>query len=223
MVIISSPPRVLFCCLYWQIVFLSQSHISLGNIPVQSKCSRLLFLNNISKNETVVFAWQPRPLHFGEISVSPMTGEVAPEETVPLVVTLKASVYASSYSVDLVCKVYRQELMRQYNKELQEWKDEKERQEVEFTITDRKVEKRAYCTACDPVRRYKTLPPIMNQQSLSRPASWNLRLTKEETSWPCPQLPMPDMLSLGLTARAHATNYFLANFFSEFPCHFLHW
>ncbi|KAM6151943.1 cilia- and flagella-associated protein 65 [Erethizon dorsatum] len=206
-----------------QNVFLSQSHISLGNIPVQSKCSRLLFLNNISKNETVIFAWQPRPLDFGEVSVSPMTGEVAPEETVPFVVTLKASVHASFYSVDLVCKVYRQELMRRYHKELQEWKDEKVRQEVEFTITDRKVERRAYCTACDPARRYKTLPPIMNQQSLGQPANWNLRITKEETSWPCPQPPMPDMLSLGLTARAHATDYFLANFFSEFPCHFLHW
>ncbi|XP_013375236.1 PREDICTED: coiled-coil domain-containing protein 108 isoform X3 [Chinchilla lanigera] len=205
-----------------QNVYLSQSHISLGNIPVQSKCSRLLFLNNISKNETVIFDWQPRPLDFGEVSVSPMIGEVAPEETVPFVVTLKASVHASFYSVDLVCKVYRQELMRQYHKELQEWKDEKVRQEEEFTITDRKVERRAYCTACDPVRRYKTLPPIMNQQSLGRPASWNLRLTKEETSWPCPQPPVPDMLSLGLTARAHATDDFLDNFFLEFPCHFLH-
>ena len=32
--------------------------------------------------------------------------------------------------------------MRQYHKELQEWKDEKARQEVEFTITDRKVKVR---------------------------------------------------------------------------------
>ncbi|XP_023578883.1 cilia- and flagella-associated protein 65 isoform X2 [Octodon degus] len=206
-----------------QNVFLSQSHISLGNIPVQSKCSRLLFLNNISKNETVVFAWQSRPLDFGEVSVSPMVGEVAPEETVPFVVTLKASVHASFYSVDLVCKLYRQELMRQYHKELQEWQDEKVRQEVEFTITDKKVERRAYCTACDPVRRYKTLPPIMSQQSLRQPASWDLQITKEEPSWPCPQPPMPDMLSLGLTARAHATDFFVANFFSEFPRHFLHW
>lgn len=29
--------------------------------------------------------------------------------------------------------------MRQYHKELQEWKNEKLRQEVEFTITDREV------------------------------------------------------------------------------------
>ncbi|KAI4588253.1 hypothetical protein MJG53_002661 [Ovis ammon polii x Ovis aries] len=153
-----------------QNVFLSQSHISLGNIPVQSKCSRLLFLNNISKNETVVFAWQLKPLDFGE--------------------------------------VYQQERLRQYRKDLQEWKDEKLRQEVEFTITDRKV---------------KTLPPIKNQQDLNRPTSWNLKMAKKETFWPCPQPPSPGMLCLGLTARAHATDYFLANYFSDFPHHFLHW
>ncbi|XP_017712399.1 PREDICTED: coiled-coil domain-containing protein 108 isoform X3 [Rhinopithecus bieti] len=204
-----------------QNVFLSQSHISLGNIPVQSKCSRLLFLNNISKNEEIAFSWQPSPLDFGEVSVSPMIGVVAPEEMVPFVVTLRASVHASFYSVDLVCKLYPQQLMRQYHEELQEWKDEKVRQEVEFTITDRKMKKRTCCTACEPVRKYKTLPPIKNQQSVSRPASWKLQTPKEEMSWPCPQPPSPGMLCLGLTARAHATDYFLANF-SEFPCHFLH-
>ncbi|XP_008257396.3 cilia- and flagella-associated protein 65 isoform X1 [Oryctolagus cuniculus] len=205
-----------------QNVVLSQSHISLGNIPVQSKCSRLLFLNNISKNETIVFAWQPSSVDFGEVSVSPMEGEVAPEETVPLVVTLKASVHASFYSVDLVCKVYRQKLMKRYHKELQEWKDEKLRQEVEFTITDRELKRRFYCTACEPARKYKTLPPIRSQQSPNRPASWNLQIPKEDLSWPCPKPPPPGMLCLGLTARAHATHCFLANFFSDFPCHFLH-
>uniref|UniRef100_A0A673TA59 Cilia and flagella associated protein 65 n=1 Tax=Suricata suricatta TaxID=37032 RepID=A0A673TA59_SURSU len=205
-----------------QNVFLSQSHISLGNIPVQSKCSRLLFLNNISKNETIVFEWQLKSLDFGEVSVSPMRGKVAPEEGIPFVVTLKASVHASFYSIDLVCKVHQQELLNQYHKELQKWKSEEVRQKVEFTITDKKVKRRAYCTACEPVRKYKTLPPIKNQQPLNRPASWKLKISKEETPWLCPQPPSPTMLYLGLTARAHATDYFLANFFSNFPHHFLH-
>ncbi|XP_031223880.1 cilia- and flagella-associated protein 65 isoform X3 [Mastomys coucha] len=205
-----------------QNVFLSQSHISLGNIPVQSKCSRLLFLNNISKNETIVFTWQPRSLDFGEVSVSPMEGEVPPEEGVPILVTLKASVHASFYSIDLICKVYQQELMQQYHKELQEWEEEKARQEVEFTITDRKVKRRAHRVAHEPPKKYKTLPPITNQPPLSRPATWNLKMAKKETSWPCPQPPVPGLLCLGLTARAHATDYYLANFFSEFPCHFLY-
>ena len=38
--------------------------------------------------------------------------------------------------------MYRQDLLNQYHKELQEWKDEEMRQEVEFTITDRKVKVR---------------------------------------------------------------------------------
>lgn len=61
--------RLMLCCIHRQNVFLSQSHISLGNIPVQTKCSRLLFLNNISKSETIVFTWQPKSLDFGEVGV----------------------------------------------------------------------------------------------------------------------------------------------------------
>lgn len=34
-----------------------------------------------------------------------MKGKVAPEETIPFIVTLKASVHASFYSMDLICKV----------------------------------------------------------------------------------------------------------------------
>lgn len=34
-----------------------------------------------------------------------MEGEVAPEEATPILVTLKASVHASFYSMDLICKV----------------------------------------------------------------------------------------------------------------------
>lgn len=34
-----------------------------------------------------------------------MKGKVAPEETIPFMVTLKASVHASFYSMDLICKV----------------------------------------------------------------------------------------------------------------------
>lgn len=67
-------PNLLLCFLHQQNVFLSQSHISLGNIPVQSKCRRLLFLNNLSKNETIVFVWQLKSLDFGKVRVSCVHG-----------------------------------------------------------------------------------------------------------------------------------------------------
>lgn len=75
---------------------------------------------------------------------------------------------------------------------------------------------------CHPCRPPKTLPPIKKQQSLNWPTSWNLKIPKEETSWPCPEPPSPGLLYLGLTARAHATDYFLTNFFSDFHRYFLH-
>lgn len=39
-------------------------------------------------------------------------------------------------------QVYRQALLEQYRKDLQEWEDESVRQEAEFTITDRTVKVR---------------------------------------------------------------------------------
>lgn len=69
-------PNLLLCFLHQQNVFLSQSHISLGNIPVQSKCRRLLFLNNLSKNETIVFVWELKSLDFGKVRVSCVHGDM---------------------------------------------------------------------------------------------------------------------------------------------------
>ncbi|XP_004617232.2 cilia- and flagella-associated protein 65 [Sorex araneus] len=205
-----------------QNVFLSQSHVSLGNIPVQSQCSRLLFLNNISKKETIVFVWTLRSLDFGELSVTPMSGKLAPGETMPFVVTLKTTAHSSFYSTELVCKVYQQEKLQQFHRDLRAWSAQKQRQEEEFIITDRTVKRRTCCAAKEPVRKYKTLPPIKHQLSPSQPAGWSLQIPKEQPLWPCPQAPQPSLLFLGLTARAHAVDSFLDNF-SSFPRFFLHW
>uniref|UniRef100_G1RCR5 Cilia and flagella associated protein 65 n=1 Tax=Nomascus leucogenys TaxID=61853 RepID=G1RCR5_NOMLE len=174
-----------------QNVFLSQSHISLGNIPVQSKCSRLLFLNNISKNEEIAFSWQ----------TVPGTQEALTEWEL------------------LVCVLGGEGSDNKHETTLPSWFLPQFHNLPTISLLP---QKKTCCTACEPARKYKTLPPIKNQQSVSRPASWKLQTPKEEMSWPCPQPPSPGMLCLGLTARAHATDYFLANFFSEFPCHFLH-
>uniref|UniRef100_A0A8D0U5J0 Cilia and flagella associated protein 65 n=1 Tax=Sus scrofa TaxID=9823 RepID=A0A8D0U5J0_PIG len=181
-----------------QSVFLSQSHISLGNIPVQSKCSRLLFLNNISKNDTIVFVWQLKPPEFGEVRVLSPLGQPA------LFGGISFSLFQLGNQIFLVC---RQHFPREGFGRGRGWELGR--------------------TKGTPIVIHaspfpKTLPPIKNQEYLNRPTSWNLKIPKEETHWPCPQPPSPGMLYLGLTARAHATDYFLANFFSDFPRHFLH-
>ncbi|GAB1285104.1 Cilia- and flagella-associated protein 65 [Apodemus speciosus] len=192
-----------------QNVFLSQSHISLGNIPVQSKCSRLLFLNNISKNETIVFTWQPRPLDFGEShgrrsgsrrgSPNPSNPEglcscqllqhrldmqgkeelqrnTWARDTAPSYGTgedsevSKPSEKGRSQPLEGL-KVYQQELMQQYHKELQEWEEEKARQEVEFTITDQKVKRRTHCAVREPAKKYKGELPKKKSSKEERKSS----------------------------------------------------
>ncbi|XP_012401795.1 cilia- and flagella-associated protein 65 isoform X1 [Sarcophilus harrisii] len=213
-----------------QVVFLSQSQISLGNIPAHARCSRLIFLNNASEKEIVIFSWDLGSSNIIDnviLKVSPMMGVVAPGENVPFVVTMKASQNTCFYSFDLVCKIYLQRVLTQYEAELQAWEKEKNRQEVEFTITETNLEglpeflkSNSSCTACG--RKYKTLPPIQKQPPYTPPVSWKLRSPKTRQIRLCPEAPKPCLLYLGLTARAHNLDDFESNFYTEFPCYFLH-
>ncbi|XP_043852035.1 cilia- and flagella-associated protein 65 [Dromiciops gliroides] len=215
-----------------QVAFLSQSRISLGNIPVCSKSSRLIFLNNASDKEPIIFSWDLGSSSVIEnviLKVSPMMGMVAPGENIPCVVTMKASQHACFYSFDMVCKVYLQKALAQYESEVQAWEKEKSRQEVEFTITEKNLEgipeffkSGTSCTVCDPGRKYKTLPPIQKQLPYTPPVTWNLRSPKTGQIWLCPEAPKPCLLYLGLTARAHNMDDFMGNFFSEFPSCFIY-
>ncbi|XP_074047437.1 cilia- and flagella-associated protein 65 isoform X2 [Macrotis lagotis] len=215
-----------------QVVFLSQSRISLGNIPVHSKCSRLIFLNNASAKETFKFSWDLGSSNIIKnmvLKISPMMGLVAPGENIPCVITLVASYQPCFYSFDLICKVQSQKALAQYKADLQAWEKEKHRQEVEFTITEKNLEglpefskSKPSCTACDRGRKYKTLPPIQKEVPYTPPVSWSMRCPNTGQIWFCPEEPKPYLLYLGLTARAHNTDDFTANFFSEFPNYFLH-
>ncbi|XP_056664054.1 cilia- and flagella-associated protein 65 isoform X7 [Monodelphis domestica] len=210
-----------------QVAFLSQSRISLGNIPVCSRSSRLIFLNNASEKDPIIFSWDLEASSIIEnviLKVSPMMGMAAPGENIPCVVTMDASQHACFYSLDLVCKVYLQKALSQYEIELQAWEKEKARQEVEFTITENNLEgllqfqsSGTFCAICDPGRKYKTLPPIQKQQPYTPPVTWNLRNPKTGQIWLYPEEPKPCLLYLGLSARAHNMDDFLRNFFSQSP------
>uniref|UniRef100_F6XEM4 Cilia and flagella associated protein 65 n=1 Tax=Monodelphis domestica TaxID=13616 RepID=F6XEM4_MONDO len=193
-----------------QVAFLSQSRISLGNIPVCSRSSRLIFLNNASEKDPIIFSWDLEPFSLDKPHrhVSPMMGMAAPGENIPCVVTMDASQHACFYSLDLVCKV---RTLSQYEIELQAWEKEKARQEVEFTITENNLEVRLQKT------QEETLPPIQKQQPYTPPVTWNLRNPKTGQIWLYPEEPKPCLLYLGLSARAHNMDDFLRNFFSQSP------
>ncbi|XP_063144976.1 cilia- and flagella-associated protein 65 [Candoia aspera] len=224
--------------------YLSQPRICLGNIPVYSKCSRLFFLNNASEDEVIVFTW-----HIGispamaALKIIPQNGIVQAGESTHCVLTLHAGENPCFYNVDLICEIFTQDSLDQYEKELHEWETEKARQAVEFTITEKDLDmkkdlKEPFKGAPNApglpklfkelteIRKYKTLPPIRNIHGPNAPASRNQRrqIRNKEASrfWPKPELPKPFLMHLGFTARSHSIDDFLSNFSNDLPQHFLY-
>ncbi|XP_066477298.1 cilia- and flagella-associated protein 65 [Tiliqua scincoides] len=227
-------------------VYLSQPRISFGNIPVYSKCSRLFFLNNASENEAVVFAW-----HIGTsnavaiLNILPESGVVQAGESIRCILTLHSGETPCFYSVDLVCEMYMQQSLEQYEKEQQEWETEKARQAVEFTITEKDLDSKKKGTQDKPskwtsdslestrspqvptnIKKYKTLPPIKNICVPHPPASRSQRrqIRSKETNrlWARPEPPRPFLMHMGVTARSHAIDDFLSSFSDDLPQHFLY-
>ncbi|XP_039349451.1 cilia- and flagella-associated protein 65 isoform X5 [Mauremys reevesii] len=226
-----------------QTAFLSQHRICLGNIPVYSKSSRLVFLNNASESEAVVFAWHVGTSNASEmLQIVPEMGVVQPGESTHCILTLQASGNACFYNVDLVCEVVMQQPLAKYEEALQEWEAEKQRQTVEFTITEQdlgaesNLKQRARSSsdssaegklAKSPAvtRQCRTLPPIKNLLAPNPPVSRSQRrhLIDHEASrlWARPEPPKSHLLHLGVTARSHSMDDFLSNFCSERPTFFL--
>ncbi|KAH0621232.1 hypothetical protein JD844_022312 [Phrynosoma platyrhinos] len=224
-------------------VYLSQPRICLGNIPVYSKCSRLLFLNNASENEAIIFTWHTETSNAMEIlNITPESGVVQAGESIQCVLTLHASESPCFYNMDLICEIFTQHPLDQYEKELKEWETEKARQAVEFTITEKdlntkknlkepskgvsnSLESAKFCKMLTEVQKYKTLPPIKNIQAPNPPASRSerrhLRNKKASRLWAKPEPPKPFLMHLGVTARSHSIDDFLANFSDDLPQHFL--
>ncbi|XP_074001440.1 cilia- and flagella-associated protein 65 [Numenius arquata] len=226
-----------------QAAALSHHGICLGNIPDCTKASQLVFLNSTSENKAVVFAWQISNFKDKRVlQIAPESGVLQPGESIPCFITLRPSGSASFYNIDLVCEVYIQESLVQHKRDLQEWEREKERQAVEFTITEKDLRTKkkpkspagrsSYSSETEnlpessaAIRKYKTLPPIKNRPMPNQPAGHferRLLLDKEASLvWVKPEPPKPILLHLGVTARSYSIEDFFSNFTLESPKYFL--
>ncbi|NXF11617.1 CFA65 protein, partial [Smithornis capensis] len=211
-----------------QAATLSHHRICFGNVPDCTKASRLVFLNNISESKAVVFTWQ---ISISEgkkmFQIAPESGVVQPGESIPCFITLGPTGSPSSCSTDLVCEVYIQETLAQYELNLQKWQKEKERQAVEFTITEKDLGTKKKPINYTPATSFspQTLPPIKSHAMPSQPPGHperKLLLGKDVSRvWVKPEHPKPMLLHLDVSARSHSIEDFLSNFPSEFPKYFL--
>ncbi|NWI79764.1 CFA65 protein, partial [Dryoscopus gambensis] len=213
-----------------QAATLSHHRVCLGNIPDCTKVGRLVFLNSISKNKAVVFSWQISCCKEKAkvLEIVPESGVVQPEESIPCFITLQPTRKPSFCRINLVCEVYIQESLVQYERDRHKWEEEKERQAVEFTITEKDLGTKKKLTSSSVVtviRKYKTLPPIKSHPTPSQPPGHlerGLLLGKDASQvWVKPEPPKPFTLHLDVSARSYTIEDFLSNFALDFPRYFL--
>ncbi|XP_053184754.1 cilia- and flagella-associated protein 65 [Scomber japonicus] len=218
-----------------QMVLLSEDSVSLGNIPVYSRCSRIFFLTNVSRRDTFYCSWDLVQLSTQQVvQIHPEQCSLCPGERVLCVLTFTCNDYPTIYRLDLICQVTQEAALVRYHDALQRWEQEKKRQQDEFTIMDKDLtESRGEPVAAPlrkgpSLRRYKTLPPICASSSCETLGTICTKLTKAERRAqretmevrrrPVP--PQPALLHLEVTAHSHDTLEFLAHFPDQFNKHY---
>ncbi|KAJ8383584.1 hypothetical protein AAFF_G00216570 [Aldrovandia affinis] len=226
-----------------QLVFLSEEWVSLGDIPVCSRSTRLLFLTNVSCTERVFYTWNLPQLHDQQVQVVPGSGQLAPGQSALCTLTLQASGSPRFYLLDLPCQVTAESAVTWYEQELQQWERERERQRDEFTLTEEgtapprhaplenSIQEGAQSAqkAGGAIRKYKTLPPIRSNSSAlvgvtcARSSRAERHAQKEVAQvWRRPEPPRPTLLHLGVTACSHSALEFQNCFPSHLNTHYLH-
>ncbi|XP_071348758.1 cilia- and flagella-associated protein 65 isoform X2 [Trachinotus anak] len=219
-----------------QVVFLSEDSVSLGDIPVCSQSSRILFLTNVSHTDTVHYTWDlPQLSNLQVVQICPEQGSLCPGESGLCVLTFTSTDYPAIYHLDLICQVIQEAALTRYHDALHRWEQERERQQDEFTITDKTLSEiqqdlldqepgAAPVRKGPPLRKYKTLPPIRASSSCKTVGSICTKLTKAERRarretvkvQRQPEPPQPALFHLEVTAHSHGLLEYLTHFPDQF-------
>ncbi|KAL0985623.1 hypothetical protein UPYG_G00159560 [Umbra pygmaea] len=213
-----------------QVVYLSEERVSLGDIPVCSRSTRVLFLTNVSHTDQVLYTWN---IADQVVKIQPDHGSLSPGKSALCILTLQASGSPRFYQTDLICEVTKEEDLAHYRLDLQQWEQERDRKENEFTITEKDLEQTCSIPQeCKPspqrtgptVKKYKTLPSIRRSSALVGDRSSRAeRRAQIEASrvWRRPEPPRPFLLHLGVTARSHCLLEFQTYFPSLLSSHYV--
>nr|XP_046260401.1 cilia- and flagella-associated protein 65 isoform X2 [Scatophagus argus] len=220
-----------------QVVFLSEDTVSLGNIPVCSRSSRIFFLTNVSHTDTVVYTWDKSNQQV--VQIHPERGSLCPGESALCVLTFTSTDYPTCYQLDIICQVIQEAALTRYHDALQCWEEKKQRQQDEFTITDKNLTESQLVLTDEelaaapvrkgpPLRKYKTLPPICTSGSCEPVATVCTKVTRAEhraqrekaTVWRRPKPPQPAKLHLGVTAHSYGLLEYIKYFPDQFNKHY---
>ncbi|XP_053352888.1 cilia- and flagella-associated protein 65 [Clarias gariepinus] len=220
-----------------QVVFLSEERVSFGDIPVSSRNTRILFLSNVSRTDRVFYSWKLKEQTGKQaVQIHPDSGSLAAEESVLCILTIYTSNNPTFYQQDLICEVTAESSLACYQMDLQQWKEEKEREKHEFTITEKDLIQTnsrkkntqrgtaAQKKSSTENRKFKMLPPISSNSGsgLGGPNSRAENKAQGDVRVRQPQPPRPKLLHLGVTARSHSLLEYQAQFSSQFSKHYIY-
>ncbi|XP_025115261.1 cilia- and flagella-associated protein 65-like isoform X2 [Pomacea canaliculata] len=234
---LSGVPSVQSATMPGQLAQLSSERVSFGNMPLFTEGRRIIFIINTSKTRAISFQWHvTSPADSQLITILPVQGSVPPNGECLCRITFLAARTTSFYDIDLICEITDEHEVVLYNKNLQAWMAELERQQQEFTITefDLDADKRmpfnpdmmerppsGRLAILEGARklhpegeltRYKTLPPIQHPSADEERETCKALESMNKNLWAKPLPPRPFIMHLGLTARTHDILNFQENF-----------
>ncbi|XP_029968198.1 cilia- and flagella-associated protein 65 [Salarias fasciatus] len=223
-----------------QALFLSEDSILLGDIPVNTTFSRIIFLTNVSHTDSLHYEWDlQQQINQQVLQIHPDRGRLCPRECALCVLTFTSSDYPTVYQLDLICQVFLEAALVRFQHDLQCWEEERDRQQEDSLLTDKNTTESqkvlldeellaAPLRKGPPLRKYKTLPPIRASSSCETLGSLHQNLTRADRRllrekakvWRRPEPPRATMLHLEVSAHSHGIQQYLALFSDQPSKHF---
>ncbi|TRY54347.1 hypothetical protein DNTS_011113 [Danionella cerebrum] len=223
-----------------QVVFLSEERLHFGDVPVCSRCTRILFMTNVSSTDEVLYNWQVTRTECSQaVNIYPESGHLAPGQSVLCIVTLQTSGTLAFYQQDLLCQITLEKYLTHYLRDLKEWEKETGKWEHEFTITEKDLldarpgVRNPICSRMtsktkNRMNHFRKMPCLnrkLTQENISvdsQPLAKNDRARQQsDLVRRRPEPPHPTLLHLGITARSHGLLEYQAHFPSEFNSHYI--
>ncbi|CAM2698531.1 unnamed protein product, partial [Rotaria socialis] len=210
---------------------LTIDRINFGNLPLFTKRRHITFLKNRSNKDSISFIWHvTNPEQVRHIRIQPVRGKIQPRQSLPIKVTFMAIEAPAFHDIDLVCEIYNETTLEQYNLDLKRWETNIQKKWESFEISDDEYKECLRSGTLDDnekqqsstvqtqfhqgstLQMCKTLPPVLvnyelDESNVDRTRRLRVNAKRQENTRP--QMPMPELLHLAFTARTLVYNEYL--------------
>ncbi|CAF1519688.1 unnamed protein product, partial [Adineta steineri] len=208
-----------------RLVSLTNDRMNFGNLPLFTKQRHITFLKNQSNKDSISFIWHvTNPEQVRHIRIQPVRGKIQPRQSLPIKITFMAIEAPAFHDIDLVCEIYNETTLNQYNLDVKKWESNVQQKWERLEIDDEEYE------AClrsgvinnnnnddnkqqgSTLEMGQTLPPVVvnyEHEETNLDKSRRLRTNMKNLMNIRPQMPAPELLHLAFTARTLVYNEYV--------------